>query len=124
MDTISMFISTPNMGYLIACVFCVGMIVGAVVRMWGWGVRDLRVWAVVTLIYILGIQIILWGAGLHAVAMPRVLGTMLAVGALYWSGLGVGIYIVRREKVTSKKILEAWLECYDEVVNGNGSDGC
>lgn len=115
-------LKTPGMGYVISSLVVVGMLIGALVKHAGWGVRDIALWLVVGFTYAISVQTIETQAGLHAgVPAWEIAAIMLLALFFYQIGIFVGVWIVKRERAKSRDELASW-ERILQAVNGADKD--
>ena len=111
-------LASPGMGYIISSLVVVGMLVGAIVKHAGWGVKDVWLWLVVLVVYMAGVLTIVVRTGQMNLGSAIISVAIMAfVLFFYQTGVFVGIWIVKRERRKSRAELENWEKFY-RVVKG------
>lgn len=109
-------LASPGMGYIISSLVVVGMLVGAIVKHAGWGIRDAALWLVVLFVYMFGVQALIVKTGQMNLDSVIIAVAMMAfVLIFYQSGVMIGIWIVKRERQKSRVELRRWEEAYKMV---------
>lgn len=116
------FLDIPGIGYIISSIVVVGMLIGAVVKHAGWGIKDVSMWVVVGISYAIGVQAVEQKAGFHiGVDYWDVLGVMLFVFFFYQIGVAAGMMIVKHERAKTRPERRKW-EGMLLTVNGGDKD--